>query len=86
MVELVENDRDCRRMGYEFEIAMSLSSGRWQNMKKKDRSEKIARASRQKLVGTTSEVSRKYGQIVEKVVSRRTTKGEKRNENRENNS
>ena len=46
-------------------------------MKKKDRGEKKISED------TTSEVSRKYGQIAEKVVSRRTTEGEKRNENRE---
>ena len=49
-------------------------------MKKKDHSEKIAGKGQE---GTTSEVSRNYGQIVEKVVSRRTAEGEKRKENRE---
>ena len=49
-------------------------------MKKKDRSEKKWGKGQE---GTTSEVSRNYGQIVEKVVSRRTTEGEKRKKNRE---
>ena len=38
---LSENDRDRPKMDCEFEIAMSLSSGSWHNMKKKDRSEQI---------------------------------------------
>ena len=49
-------------------------------MKKKDRNKKIAGNGQE---GTTSEVSRNHGQIVEKVVSRRAIEGEKRKENRE---
>ena len=52
-------------------------------MKKKDRK----RSQRKKnWEGTTSELSRTYGQIVDRIRSRRTTEGEKRNENRENRS
>ena len=52
---LSENGRDCRRIKYEFVIAFSLSSGKRDNMKKKDRKrsqrKKIGRAPRQNLVG-----------------------------------
>ena len=52
-------------------------------MKKKDRK----RSQRKKnWEGTTSELSRTYGQIVDRGLSRRTTEGEKRNVNRENKS
>ena len=52
-------------------------------MKEKDRKRS---QRKKKWEGTTSEVSRTYGQIVDRVLSRRTTEGEKRNENRENRS
>ena len=68
-----ENDRDCRRIKHEFVIAFSLSSGRCHNVKEKDRK----RSQQKNCEGTTSEVSRTYGQIADEELSRRATEGEK---------